>query len=838
MADIIEHYGVKRRSGRYPWGSGEDPQRSKDVLTRVDELRGKGLTEKQIAEELGMNTTQLRTEIAWANEVRKQVLMDSITSRKERGMSNTDIAKELGIAESSVRNYMSNKDKVKTDQLENITKTLEEAVNQHEYLDIGVGTELQMGISRTKLKAAVAKLKEEGYVEHEIYVKRLNDPSKYTTIKVLTKETDLEVVKQNSDKIRPPEVYFEEGGRTSLGLKPIKMVDFDRIQIVGVEDGGEDRDGLMELRRGVDDLNLGNAKYAQVRIGVGGTHYLKGMAMYGDDLPDGVDIRFYTNKSKNLSKQEVLKKLKDNPNNPFGATIKVGGQKGALNIVNEEGDWNEWKSKLSAQFLSKQPLALVNDRLNATKSRLEAEFDEINILTNPIVKKHLMAKYAEGVESKSKHLKVLGLPRTKGHVILPFPEMNPNEVYAPNYKNGEKVVLVRYPHGGTFELPELTVNNKGAAKGAIGNALDAIGIHPSVARKLSGADFDGDTVYVIPNKGQVKTSRTLKELANFDPNMYRVDHPTITPDRKQKLMGQVSNLITDMTIKGATQSEIARAVKHSMVVIDSEKHQLDHKQSAIDNGISALKKRYQTHTNPLTGKESKGASTFISKRKDVKEVVVNETTGKRKTVVNNLYDKVSDVRELSSGTAVENLYVDYVKDLRNIATKSKKIVENIPSIKRDKDAAKVYSKEVKSLETKLNVALANAPRERQAQLLANNTYYKNLDYDMDKDQKKKLKSQALAEARVKTGAKKSLVDITDREWEAIQNNAISNNMLDQILNNADMDKVKKLATPKTTIKLTGAKISRAKTLLNNGYTYAEVAESIGVSVSALRDNIE
>lgn len=838
MADIIEHYGVKRRSGRYPWGSGEDPQRSKDVLSRVDELRGKGLNEKQIAEELGMNTTQLRTEIAWANEVRKQVLMDSITSRKERGMSNTDIAKELGIAESSVRNYMSNKDKAKTNQLENITKTLEEAVNQHEYLDVGVGTELQMGISRTKLKAAVAKLKEEGYVEHEIYVKRLNDPSKYTTIKVLTKETDLEVVKQNSDKIRPPEVYFEEGGRTSLGLKPIKMVDFDRIQIVGVEDGGEDRDGLMELRRGVDDLNLGNAKYAQVRIGVGGTHYLKGMAMYGDDFPDGVDIRFYTNKSKKLSKQEILKKLKDNPDNPFGATIKVGGQKGALNIVNEEGDWNEWKSKLSAQFLSKQPLALVNDRLNATKSRLEAEFDEINTLTNPIVKKFLMTKYEEGIESKSKHLKVLGLPRTKGHVILPFPEMNPNEVYAPNYNNGEKVVLVRYPHGGTFELPELTVNNKGSAKGAIGNALDAIGIHPSVARKLSGADFDGDTVYVIPNKGQVKTSRTLKELANFDPNMYRVDHPTITPDRKQKLMGQVSNLITDMTIKGATQSEIARAVKHSMVVIDSEKHQLDHKQSAIDNGISALKKRYQTHTNPLTGKESKGASTFISKRKDVKEVVVNETTGKRKTIVNNLYDMVPDVRDLSSGTAVENLYVDYVKDLRNIATKSKKIVESIPPIKRDKDAAKVYSKEVKSLETKLNVALANAPRERQAQLLANNTYYKNLDYDMDKDQKKKLKSQALAEARVKTGAKKTLVDITDREWEAIQNNAISNNMLDQILHNADMDKVKKLATPKTTIKLTDAKVSRAKTLLNNGYTYAEVAESIGVSVSALRDNIE
>src|SRR5699024_2642569 len=199
MSDEIQHYGVKRRSGRYPWGSGEDPQRSKDILSKIDELRMKGLSETEVAQALGMNTSQLRSEISWPNQVRKQVLMDSIVSRKERGESDTQISNDLGIAASSVRNYLSNKDKITLNQLDNVANGLGNGVGEHEYLDIGVGVERQMGISRAKLKAAVNKLKEEGYVEHEIYVKRLSDPSKYTTVKVLTKETDLEMVKANSD---------------------------------------------------------------------------------------------------------------------------------------------------------------------------------------------------------------------------------------------------------------------------------------------------------------------------------------------------------------------------------------------------------------------------------------------------------------------------------------------------------------------------------------------------------------------------------------------------------------------------------------------------------------
>lgn len=846
MSDELLHYGTKRHSGRYPWGSGEDPQRSRDIITTVDELRAKGMSEKEIADHLGMNTSKLRTQIAWANQERKTFYVDAVAKGKEAGMTNQAIADSLNISEASVRNYAKQKDSIKKSQLENTVDVLKDSVDKFDYLDVGVGVERQLGISRNKLLQAKAKMLEEGYVEHEIYVRRLSDPTKYTTVTVLTKEKDLEVVKKNSEKIRPPEGYTEDGGLTYLMPSgPIQSIGSKKVQINYKETGGEDKDGLIEIRRGAKDLDLGNAKYAQVRIAVDGTHYLKGMAIYSDDLPAGVDIRFNTNKSKETPKMDVLKKLKTkedgtvNEANPFGASILR--KKGALNIVNEEGTWDSWKPSLSAQFLSKQPVSLVKDRLTATFNLTKSEFDEISSLTNPLVKRKLLESYIDGLDSKANHLKALGLPRTKGHVLLPFPDMKPTEVYAPNYKNGEKVVLVRYPHGGTFELPELTVNNRQkTAKGVLGNALDAIGIHPSVAQKLSGADFDGDTVYVIPNnQKKIKTSRSLKELANFDPNSYHVDYKTITPERKQKLMGQVSNLITDMTIKGATQSEIARAVRHSMVVIDSEKHQLDHKQSAIDNGISALKKKYQTHTNPITGKQSTGAATIISKKKQIKESVINPVTGKKKTVYKNLYDLVPDVSHLSSGTTVENTYVDYIKKLRSLKNTAQKELLSTPSVKRNPDAAKTYATQVSSLGSKLNTALLNAPRERQAQLLATNTYYKNLDYDMTDDQKKRLKSQSLTAARAKTGAsgKKSKITIEPKEWEAIQAGAISNDMLNKILNNADLDAVKQLALPRKSSGLSSAKLAKAKGLLANGYTYAEVAESLGVSASTIRNGI-
>ena len=69
----------------------------------------------------------------------------------------------------------------------------------------------------------------------------------------------------------------------------------------------------MEIRRGVPDLDLGNSHYAQVRIMVDNSHYLKGMAMYSDKMPDGVDVMFNTNKPSGTPKMKVFKEIKNDP---------------------------------------------------------------------------------------------------------------------------------------------------------------------------------------------------------------------------------------------------------------------------------------------------------------------------------------------------------------------------------------------------------------------------------------------------------------------------------------------------------------------------------------------
>lgn len=874
--DSLLHYGVKRKSGRYPWGSGEDARQGESgyaFLKEYDSLKAKGLKETEIAEKMGMNTTQLRTAKTWANKEHREAIRKQVGILEETGMSNTAMAEKLGVSEATIRNYRkgaSVADKAQKMQLDQVAEAVKKGVDQTGYLDVGVGVERQLGVSRTKFNAVVNKLaQDEGYHIHEVYVPRLSDKTgtKNTTVKVLTKNADKTSTIKDSHKISTLKTQIDSDGNVST-IGPPKHLDLKRIKVRYKEDGGEDMDGLIELRPGTADLDLGKSRYAQVRIAAGDNLYLKGMVAYGDkkDFPDGVDVIFNTNKSKNVPVDKVLKKMSDNPDNPFGANIVK--QKGALNIVNEEGDWAKWSSKMSSQFLSKQPLSLIKDRLDDTYGGLRKEFDEINSMTNPVVRKHLMDKYIEGMDSKAKHLKAKGLPNTMSHVLLPFPDMNPNEVYAPNYKNGDRLALVRHPHGGRFEIPDLVVNNKNEkARRMIGtDSPDAIGIHPSVAQKLSGADFDGDTVLAIPNnRGMVKSDRSLKELKNFDPQQYKVDYDTISPKMKQTQMGIVSNLITDMTIKGASNSELARAVKHSMVVIDSEKHKLDYKQSARDNGISALIRKYQSHVNPDTGKPSKGASTLISRSKARIDISQHETArdlardrvdrnGKvlkkgmsvpeiakklkvsEDTVDGYLKGKTFDVDKYTSGTAQEALYANYVKGV--IATKNEamKISQAIPRPKYSKEAAKIYAPEIASMNAKLNTALLNAPRERQAQILTNHLYYSNLKPGMDKDDREKLKTRSLAKARDTVGAKKSLIKLTEQEWEAIQARAVSTTKLQDILNNADMDTVRKLASPRES-KLSSSKVSRAQALISKGYTLSEVAQVMGVSTTALRDEM-
>ena len=871
------HYGVKRRSGRYPWGSGEDPYQHEafSFLAKVDDYRSKGLSNTEIAREMGITRKQLENEIMLSNKAIKESRTKQAQSMKADGKTNTEIAERLGISEGSVRNYLNPKNSIREQQMDNLVNVLKDQVKDKEYLDVGKGTEYQlsiqqqMGVSKNKLDAAISQLEKEGYHVHNVYVRDLYDQNKYTTVRVLTKETDSKKVYENLDKVRAVTDWTGDGGISWNNIKEPLSVDWDRIYIRYGDKGGADKDGTIELRRGVSDLDMGSAHYAQARIKVGDTHYLKGMAFYSDDIPKGKDIIFNTNKKSGTPKEDVLKALKDDPDNPFGATIsrqivdpKTKKVKSAINIVNQEGDWAEWNNTLSSQFLSKQPLKLVKDRLDATYDGIKQDYDSISTVKNPVVKKFLLQKFEDSCDTNARMLKAKGISGEMAEVILPSTTIKPTEVYAPNYKNGTKVVLVRYPHAGTFELPELTVNNKNtSAKKMIGNAIDGIVIHPSVASKLSGADFDGDTVYVLPNNKKsmkIKTSPSLEGLKDFDPNVYHIDGPkTISSRMKQVQMGIVSNLITDMTIKNAPTSDIVRAVRHSMVVIDSEKHNLDWKQSKIDNGIDALHKKYQ-------GKATGGASTLISKAKQseyidpkngeilkIKSVKETSKSGRQYTRTGyfnsngveirnpkKVYkmDAIDDARKLSSGSAVEGQYANYINKIKNIKSSAAKASVSLKLPAKDKEASKKYAVEVKSLEQKLYKCLANSPLERQVQIQSVNQYYQKRTPGMDQDAHKKLARQVTAGARARVGTKSENHQITlsNREWEAIQNNALSPTKLMQILRYVDMDQLRSLATPQTNTSIPSAKVARAKAMLNSGSTWKEISEVLGIPISTLR----
>lgn len=862
------HQGNVPHSGRYVWGSGENSyQRATSWSDTVAKYRKNGLTDTQIAAKLGITTTEFRAR----NTISKQQIrlhnISRIQELADKGLGSIEISRQTGIPESTVRMNMDASVKQKVNRMEQVKSDLKDLIKENPYLDVGLGAAQQLGINENMLKRAVQQLEADGYHMHKVYVKNATNSDHWVEMKVLTKESNPDIVREHKHEIKPPNLYKTEDGTTKLGLKPIEHLDWKRVGIRYDEQGGTDKDGVMELRPGVKDLDLGNSKYAQVRIGVGGTHYLKGMAVYGDpkDFPKGVDVIFNTNKKQGTPKEDVLKKLKDDPDNPFGAQIKPNGQKGAINKVNEEGDWGTWSKTLSSQFVSKQPPILVKGRIQKTYEKLQKEFDEIANLNNPVVRRIMMADFANGLTTKRHNLKLTGFDRMRGQVLLPLSGIKANEIYAPNFKNGEKVVLVRYPHGGIFELPELTVNNKlgnGPAKFMKG-AKDAVGIDSSVASKLSGADFDGDTVMVIPNnKNGIKTSRSLKELKNFDTNQYySPDKNILKRDSKgnwtikQKTMGEVSNLITDMTLKGASQSEIARAVKHSMVVIDAEKHNLDYKRSERENDIPALKKKYQDHYDVISGTIKNGASTLISRSKTEhrtletwykdrtpEELAANPRLSpkikKTKTIsTDHVVEMVKDAKTLGSGTPIENMYGDYINALGKMRDKANKVVESSPNLVVNKEAKLKYRDQVESLQHKLNIALANSPRERQAQLIANKVIAEKRDPDMQKDQLKKLKQQAIAAARLQTGADgaKTRINIEDDEWKAIQSGAVSTKMLTDILRFANTDRVKQLATPREEKSLSLSNASRAKSMIRNGHSYAEVAEVLGVSISTIQN---
>lgn len=884
--DILMHYGVKRRSGRYPWGSGDNPyQHGGDFLARVEELQRLGKTEKQIADELHLSTTDLRMQVRVAKHERRALQADRARSLREDGKTLDEIASILGYAnDSSVRALLNENTAANKNKAQATAEILKKELAEKGAIDVGTGVERQLGVSTGVLQEALFILETEGYKRYGVGVPQVNDPKKRTITPVISvPEIDQREVYQNLDLVKSVGDYHSTDGGESWDKREYPAsIDSSRVKILYGDEGGALKDGVIEIRRGVADLDLGDSHYAQVRILVDGTHYLKGMAMYSDDMPDGADIVFNTNKHTGIPKMDVLKKIQDDPDNPFGALIKANGQShyidadgneklSAINKLKEEGDWDKMSKNLSSQFLSKQPIQLIKKQLDLTYADAADEFSEICSLNNPTVKRKLLLDFADECDSAAVHLKAAALPRQSTQVILPLNAMKETEIFAPNYRDGEKVVLIRYPHGGTFEIPELTVNNKNpTAVSVLGkNIRDAVGINPKVAERLSGADFDGDQVVVIPTGGRVKIQSTpaLKDLKDFDPKTdYSTEGKTgvrllAKGAATQRQMGEISNLITDMTLKGATEPEIARAVKHSMVVIDAAKHKLDYRQSEKDNGIAELKKKYQGFDDE-TGHHG-GASTLLSRRKQDVEVperqgsgVIDPLTGKvvykesgrtyvdprtGKTVAATTKVKrilaVDDVRSMSSGTLQEEAYADYANKMKDLANKARLEYKATPTLKRSASAAKAFEPEVNRLMAALKVAQLNAPLEREAQRIANARVKAKVQANniTDKDEISKIRRAAISDARNSTGAsgKRTRITISDGEWTAIQSGAISDTTLSEILRYAEPKTVRERATPRRTTQLSDARISRIKAMANSGHTNAEIAEALGISTSAV-----
>ena len=975
MSDLL-HYGTPRHSGRYPWGSGENPRqgtaayytgkvhtarqtgrypqlsnknpkRYENFKAKYDETKGKLLangvkkpTDKQIADAMGMDVDRLRALVSIESNKRRKEFYDKYMALKESGITNrSETARQLGLG-SQGENKLRYWEQHKKDYIDPVQATadfLRKQVEEKKYIDVGTGANLSITvdasgkpISESRLKIALEVLKDEGYTVTNIQVDG-SDKNHKTTLQVLAPPgSTYKEINENKHDIKPIENYIGDkdviDATTKLGVPRVHSISADRVKIVYQEDGGKDKDGLIELRPGVADLSLGAAEYAQVRIGVDDKYYMKGMAVYSDDIPDGYDVLYYSKKSNDVPKEKVFKEMAKTEDgqidfeNPFKTTIKLerdlkyvprrytdengNEQISPINVINEKGDWTEWSKTLSAQMLSKQPIELVKMQLTKTIDNRKAELAEINSIDNPVVKKELLATYASDCDSTAVHLKAMGFPEQRYHVLLPLTDIAEDKVYAPNYKDGTQVALIRYPHGGVFEIPILTVDNSNPRhRKMIGtNAPDAIGLHPAASAQLSGADNDGDTAMVIPLGGDVHihAKKYLEELKNFDHmELYSIssedrafkdqykkmkaDGMTTTqianevgmtpkdlrakvnsiPDKiteknKQKQMGVTTNLIMDMTVLKANDHDLALATKHSMVVIDALKHDLDYRKSEKDNEIARLQEKYQMQPDGHAG----GASTLITKagsedrvytyrekwdpetgriiKEDRKQDIIyfrdTNEFGHKKLKSTKMAQTDDPYTLISSyNTSVERAYAEYASQLKNLANEARKEYMATPVPKKDPAASKVYANEVASLNAQLLLVKKNKPKEHQAQLLADKRVKEEMEKYEDLEEKKikKIRAQALNKARLEVGSHRHTVTFSDKEWEAVQARAISPSTLKELIQASDISTVRERATPRTSRGLSSAKEAAIKALVAQDKPQSYIAEVLGVSTSTI-----
>lgn len=932
VQDMLMHTGVsildgaEIGSGRYRLGSGENPyQRPSDILDRVERIKweleqeGKKPTLSNIAEKMGMfnkygkpETTKLDHMLSNARDARKLERYYQVMELHDKGYGDSEIARMLGIKnESTVRGIRDQERAARLSTARNtadvIKNRIEELAKESEggigMVNVGPFAAESLGVTEGKLGKALELLKDEGYVLIDDSVRQMSNIENRTTLKILASpNTTTDYFRNHMDEVKfvDPNLVSRNNGESfePRNVYPASL-DSKRLQIRYADDeiSGKDRDGLIEIRRNVPDLSLGKSVYSQVRILVDDRLYLKGMAVYSDDLPPGIDVRFNTNKTSDKPLDEVLKKidLKD-PENPFKSTIKDigdggqyyytdkdGNQKlGLINKRSDEGDVEKWSKKLPTQFMAKQSEGLIRRQIALSESEKMEEFEKIMSLTNATLKKTLLYDFASDCDSAAETMSVCALPGQKWGYLLPAPSLKDNECYCPNMPDGETVALIRYPHAGLFEIPILKVNNKNPeARAMIGtHAQDAICINPKTAATLSGADYDGDTCTIIPcnsSKSTVKImSRPrvgdLAELNGFDPQEAYPGIKGVTkvlPKDKVGLeMGTITNLIADMTAVGAEDSELVRAVKHSMVIIDANKHELDYVRSAKENRINELKKKYQKHEDGRTG----GATTIFTRATNKRDIrkrrgtpKIDPETGKLlyKDSNEKYYDKKKgewvyrtqkatqmsqhdDAHELSSGTLKEELYADYANFYKNLANRARLESDRTQNTPYNKEMAVVFDNEVHSLNQKLLKAKSNKPKETQAQLTSRARYHvwlqarQNEGIEVDKEERRKRRDLELKKARKEFGAERNEIFFTDREWQAIQNGALPPTTVKQIYQYANSEELRKKATPNPPSELTPTQKRFITNLKNAGFenmTNSQIAERIGVSVSLVNKYI-
>ena len=944
------HVGSVPHSGRYKWGSGLHPHQHESWFAGFGEkgreyfdkyqgnfnkcyndLLHSGMTKAQICEKLGIDAKTLDARLTLGNaQFMVYQKQEAIRIKNENPtLSNQAIADILGIkSEGTIRNFF----KTDKDHIARATETLKlvndlkARVDEYGFVDVSEGNEHWMNITRSRLEQASLILKDEGYVLENIKIPQIFSTNA-TTMSVLAKPgTEWSEIRQARDdgKIVPtfdPDINEDA---TLLGLKyPPQSIDSSRIGVRYAEDGGEDNDGLIEIRRGVADIaltgydadgnKLGNPNYAQVRIAVDGTHYIKGVAAYSDNLPPGVDILVNSNKKSGTpltdpdpDAKQVLKPMKLNEDgsvnmlNPFGASIKGdngqyfyidkdGNQKlSCINKVNEEGDWANWSKTVASQMLSKQPLTIAQEQLDITKAAKRQGLENIKNIENPVIREKMLIDYADGCDNAAVELKASPFHGQQTHVILPLNSIAENEVYAPNYKDGTHLILIRYPHASIREIPYLTVNNKNAeGDNLIGkNAKDAIGIHHKTAVQLSGADYDGDTVLCIPaDSHDFRFDKPFKELVEFDtkkayPPIRDADGKIISKTMNKKIhgqeMGYVTNLITDMTLAGAPSDDLCKAIRHSMVVVDSLKHKLNYQQSYVDNDIARLYKDY-------LGTSRRGGTTLLSKasgRYDIPEQkeggwVTDKATGKQvwkyidpetgkklytptgattksgKTVMQKSTKMAAtdDANTLVKGYPMEKAYADYANFCKGLGNEAR-----LESLRiKDKyevnpSAANAYKKEAASISEKILLAKKHSPLERQALMVARRTIdeslKKNPSIKDDDDDYKKLKTQALAGARNRFGGGREKITLTDKEWEAVDSRAVNKTTLTDLLKYMDSRALKDhVLSSSRSSDISASVAARIRSMAakndngDRGYTNEEIANIFGISVSTVHDII-